>query len=104
MKYVLRRIGTMSAVKTLALLEGLLFLLIGIVYGGISIILSLVGGQLGAGLLNGAGICLAFVIGFPLAGVVSGAVTGALISVLYNTVADYVGGFELSLSDRKSVV
>lgn len=103
MKYVINRVSIKSVAKVSALLHCILFFLTGVIYGGVLIILSIVNISSGADLTS-SGISLALsilsLIGLPIGGLIYGFVMGAIISLLYNFISDFVGGLELSVSEK----
>lgn len=104
MQYVLRRLGIGSAAKVSALLHGILLFLIGLVYGGILIILSLVNFASGGVDLTSGGISLALsllsLIGLPIGGLIYGALLGAVIAIIYDFIADFTGGIEIGIDEK----
>jgi len=100
MGYILKHIDVVSAVKVNALIGAILSFLLGIVYGGLSVILPLLSGNLGAGALAGGALCIGSLIAFPLAGAIFGALFGLVYAFIYNLVAQYIGGIELVLNEK----
>ncbi len=104
MKYVIRRLSIKSVAKVSALLHCILFFLVGVIYGGVLIILSLVDFSSGSTTLVSGGISLALsilsLIGLPIGGLVYGFISGAVMSLLYNFVSDFVGGAEMVLVEK----
>lgn len=94
---IVTRINPMSAAK----LMGVLYALVGILFGGLISLLSIVGGALGAatgesqvaGMLFGAGA----IIFLPIFYGVLGFVMTLIGAALYNGVASMVGGLELEV-------
>ena len=92
---VLKRIGVLSCSKIL----GILYALLGLIFGGIFSIVSIFGAIVGRasgssddmlGVLFGIGA----VVLFPIFYGVMGFVAGLIMSALYNFVAGVVGGIE----------
>jgi hypothetical protein len=100
---ILRRVGIFSLVK----MSGILYACMGLIFGAILTIFSLVGGALGMasgndpaagflGLLFGVGAIIILPIFYGVLGAVAGAIGGAI----YNLVAGIAGGIELELVEK----
>lgn len=102
---VLKRIGVLSCGKIM----GALYALMGLIFGAIFSLLSLVGAMAGMasgegeaifGLLFGVGA----IIALPLFYGVLGFLGGLLTAFLYNLVAGFAGGLELELTGAGGAV
>ncbi|MGC8924228.1 MAG: hypothetical protein ACP5KJ_03500 [Candidatus Micrarchaeia archaeon] len=96
MRYVIKHIDVARAAKVCSLVHMLFFLLVGLVYGGVLAIISLVnllsaGTDLVVGGISLAITLLSFII-LPVVGAIYGAVLGAVLSFTYNLVVEYSGG------------
>ena len=104
MEYIIKRISITSAVKISAILHAIVSLLIGIIYGGVLIIISLVDVLIGGGSITSGGIGLAIsilsLIGLPIGGLIWGAICGAVLSLMYNFASDYIGGITFELREK----
>ena len=93
---ILRRIDPVSLAKIL----GLVYAILGLLFGGIFTLIALAGvaakneGEEKFGFLFGA----AAVILFPIFYGAMGALSGAIGALIYNVVAKWIGGVELELS------
>lgn len=96
MRYIIKHVDVGRATKICSLVHAVFFFLIGLVYGGVLAVISIVN-MIGAGSdLATGGISLAItllsLIGLPIFGLIYGAVCGAALSFVYNLVAEYAGG------------
>lgn len=96
----INRINPISAGK----LMGAMYALIGLIFGGIFALLTLVGVGAGAGaggggeaLLGGAVMGVASVVFIPVMYGVMGLIGGMIGALIYNLVASFVGGIELEI-------
>lgn len=105
MKHVVNRVSILPAAKVSAGVCGIMFLFIGLVYGGVLGVLALVdvagGGDIASGGI-GLAVSLLALIGLPIAGIIFGAIKGAVLALAYNFVADYVGGLEVMVAEKSS--
>lgn len=102
---VVRKIGVLSAGKV----TGVLYAILGLVFGAIFALFSLLGAAVGVassqspdalvGLLFGVGS----VVFLPIFYGVLGFVFGLLTALLYNLVARFVGGIEVEIEQRDRV-
>jgi len=95
---ILKRVGPLSCGK----IGGLLYGLMGLLFGAIFALFSLVGAgfagsDLGGGMLPGAIFGVGAVIMLPLFYGVMGFVGGVITAALYNFVAGLIGGLEVEL-------
>ncbi len=105
MKYELKRLGVASVTKIYAVIG----LVIGIIYGGIIFLMTLLGsisaasfgGDSGTGGLMIAVIGAVLAVFALIACVVIYALIGAIASLLYNAFAKTIGGIELELAEKK---
>ena len=88
-----RRIDPVSLAKTYAAVSGVLSLCVALPVG---CAFSVIGAAADGGAL-GAGFGLFALVVYPVMGVVFGFIGGFLFAVVYNLVADRVGGIELEL-------
>jgi hypothetical protein len=93
---IVRRVGPMSFAK----ISGALYALMGLIFGGIVSLISIVGGAMSPddsggmfGMLFGA----AAIIVLPIFYGVLGFITSLIAAALYNMLASAVGGVELDL-------
>ncbi|MCX8199996.1 MAG: DUF3566 domain-containing protein [Candidatus Micrarchaeota archaeon] len=100
MDFTIRRISIFSAAKVLALLHAILFFIVGIIYSGVTVIISVISEGEGMSVFGSATTCLTYIIVPPIAGVIYGAVIGLLLGFLYNLIADYTGGLEVGLVEK----
>ena len=92
---VIRRVGPLSFAK----LSGMLYALLGLIFGGIVSLIALAGGfanASGSGAI-GAIIGVGAVVVFPICYGLIGFVTTLIAAWLYNVVAGIVGGVEVDL-------
>ncbi len=94
---ILRRIGPVSLAKIL----GIVYAILGLLFGGIITLLALAGvattdGEEELGFMFGA----TAVIWFPLFYGAMGAISGAISALIYNLAAKWVGGVELELTPK----
>lgn len=97
---VLKRIGVLSCGK----ITGLLYALMGLIFGCIFALLSLLGAGVAASggeteALWGALFGVGAVIFLPLFYGVLGFIGGLIMALLYNLVAGWIGGLEVELVD-----
>jgi hypothetical protein len=96
---ILRRVGVMSCGKV----GGVLYCLLGLVFGAVLALFSLLGAGVAAtqpdqsGALFGALFGVGAVIFLPLFYGALGFIGGIIMAALYNLVAGWVGGVELQL-------
>jgi hypothetical protein len=96
----LNKVGVLSAGK----LSGLLYALLGLIFGGLFALFSLVGAGAGlsgdeagaAGMMFGFGV--AAVIIFPILYGIMGFVGGLLMAALFNLVSGISGGLEVDIT------
>jgi hypothetical protein len=94
---VVRRVGVLSLAKV----SGVLYALIGLIFGGLISLFSIVGSSLGGsaakdafgGIMFGAAAVIIIPICYGLLGFIGSLIAGAL----YNVIAGMVGGIELEL-------
>jgi hypothetical protein len=100
---ILKRIGIISLAK----MSGILYACMGLIFGAILTIASLIGGAVGVasgidpaagffGLIFGVGAILILPIFYGVMGAIVGAIGGAI----YNLVASVAGGVELELVEK----
>lgn len=103
---VLNRIGVLSAARICGLIYGIFGLIIGILYGGMIILFSLLGATISAGgggpnaasgMMMGIGGGICALVMFPVLYAVAGFLSGALGAAVYNLAASRIGGIELEL-------
>lgn|GEM_PF-4903170 len=101
MRYSVKRISIVPALKVSAVMHAILFLLAGILYGGVILIMSIVSFAYGGVGVESGGISIAMVllslIGLPILGLVCGAVMGVVFALLYNAVAEYIAPLRVEL-------
>ena len=99
-----KRVGAFSAGKV----TGALYALLGLVFGVIFALISLLGiaitslapnssGSSTAALLSGGGVAIASIIFLPVLYGVLGFITGLISAFLYNLVAGFIGGIEVDI-------
>ena len=90
---IIKRIGVVSAGKIL----GLLYALMGLIFGTIVSLISLIGGVLF--LKGAASVSAIFGIGaiiyFPIMYGIMGFISGVIMAFLYNLIAGWIGGIEV---------
>ena len=96
----LKRVGVLSCGKVL----GLLYAAMGLIFGGIFSLISIGGMVASAG--QGAAAGMLFGVGaivfLPIFYGVLGFISGLVLALLYNLLAQFVGGLELELESRDS--
>ena len=99
MKHEIKSIGVISLMKISALI-GLVF---GVIYGGIILLLMLLGavsigdaGAAGGMMVMALIIAAVAVIGAPI----MCAISGAFAAIIYNIIAKMVGGLEIEFADK----
>lgn len=96
----LTRVGVWSLAKTLAMIEAIIGLLVGVVELGMFAfagVMTIVGGATTAGLITlatGVGMLIAA----PLVMAIGGLIMGLIVGWLYNIVAKRFGGIEVELT------
>ena len=104
LKKKLMRIGVVKCGMIQGVFGLVVGLLVGIIYGGMFIIMGLVGASseldsLGMGGLGVAGMGVVFLIAMPIIYGLMGFVGGVIMAAVFNLVTGWVGGIELELED-----
>jgi len=98
--HVLKSVGVMSVAKLMGLLYGCL----GLIFAPIFLVIGLVGSFAGSDKTPLAGVFgVVFAILMPVLYGAMGFVTGAIGALLYNVLANWVGGFELELQPQANL-
>jgi hypothetical protein len=99
--HILKSVGVMSVAKLMGLLYGCL----GLIFAPIFLVVGLVGSFAGSDKIPLAGVFgVVFAILMPLLYGAMGFVMGAIGALLYNVLANWVGGFELQLEPRAAAL
>jgi hypothetical protein len=99
-KVELKSIGVLSAGKVQGVLGAVIGLILGILYGGIILVFSLIGAGIGGkgGLVAGGGgiiAAIAVVIIFPIMYGLIMFIAGMVSALIYNLCAGMIGGIEM---------
>lgn len=100
MTTVLRRVDPVSLAKVYAVVTGALLLVFALPAGCAVALFGSASDELGG---IGAGVGLFLIVLYPILGAVFGFIVGWLYAVVYNVVADRVGGVELEFEDYGDV-
>lgn len=87
----LKKIGVISLAKLQAVLAGCIGLITGIIYAGMGVRLGALTGSMGLG----AGLGFLSIVAFPIAYAIIGFIGGAIGALLYNLIAERIGGVEM---------
>ena len=100
---IVRRIGVLSCAKVL----GALYAALGLIFGAIITLMSLMGAAMGAALSDGSGVGAGLfgmllgvgaIIALPIFYGLLGFISGALMAWFYNLAAKFTGGIALDLA------
>ena len=95
--FKVKKIGTASLAKMLGAVYAAIGFLVGLFVSAFSAILMFFGGQNAglAGIVLGVGAVIIFPIFYGILGVIF----GSIIAIVYNAVADRIGGIEVELDE-----
>jgi hypothetical protein len=96
---IVKSVGVMSVAK----ITGLIYGCMGLIFAPIFLLIGLLGSFAGQDKIPFAGVFgVTFAMIMPILYGVMGFIAGAIAALLYNLLANWVGGFELELESRPS--